>query len=160
MEIENYNYEKNSNTISKEERDAFIDRFKRACRAKGMTVQQLQNMLGKTNAYFRNMGYISPKMAIEVKKHIPDLNIEYINKGEGKMFLDVVTKQEAKEVKASAVPLLPISACGGTLTGFSEGVNIYECEMTTANPFVVGQLCYLNIVLGIVVMPQLYLLNV
>ena len=32
MEIEDYNYEKNSNTISKEERDAFIDRFKRACR--------------------------------------------------------------------------------------------------------------------------------
>ena len=31
MEIEDYNYEKNSNTISKEERDAFIDRFKRAC---------------------------------------------------------------------------------------------------------------------------------
>ena len=58
MKIEDYNYEKNSNTISKEERDAFIDRFKRACRAKGMTVQQLQNMLGKTNAYFRNMGYI------------------------------------------------------------------------------------------------------
>jgi len=44
MEIEDYNYEKNSNTISKEERDAFIDRFKRACRAKGMTVQQLQNI--------------------------------------------------------------------------------------------------------------------
>lgn len=131
MEIEDYNYEKNSNTISKEERDAFIDRFKRACRAKGMTVQQLQNMLGKTNAYFRNMGYISPKMAIEVKKLIPDLNIEYINKGEGKMFLDVLAKQEAKEVKASAIPLLPISARGGTLTGFSEGVNIYECEMIT-----------------------------
>ena len=34
MEIEDYNYETNSNTISKEERDAFIDRFKRACRAK------------------------------------------------------------------------------------------------------------------------------
>ena len=45
MEIEDYNYEKNSNTISKEERDAFIGRFKRACRAKGMTVQQFRTFV-------------------------------------------------------------------------------------------------------------------
>ena len=64
MEIEDYNYEKNSNTISKEERDAFIDRFKRACRAKGMTVQQLhhtwQDILGlplHQNWIFREMLY-------------------------------------------------------------------------------------------------------
>ncbi len=129
MELETYNYEKNSNTITKEERMAFIDRFKKACRAKGLTLQQLQTSLGKTNAYFRNMGYVSPKMAIEVKKLIPDLNIEYINNGVGQMFISPAEVKAEQEKKRTEIPLLPISARGGTLTGFSEGVNLYECEM-------------------------------
>lgn len=128
MDVEAYDYEKNSNTISKEERIAFIDRFKKACRAKGITLQQLQTYLGRTNAYFRNMGYISPKMAIEVKKIIPDLNIEYINKGVGQMFISPAEVKAEAEKKRIEVPLLPISARGGTLAGFSEGVNTYECE--------------------------------
>lgn len=135
MELEDYNYEKNSNTITQEERLAFVDRFKRACRARGMTLQQVQNMLGKSNAYFRNMGYISPKIAVEVKKVIPDLNIEYINKGVGQMFVSQaeVDAEEQKETKkANTIPLLPISARGGTLTGFSEGLNVDDCELITS----------------------------
>lgn len=130
MKVEEFNYEKNSNTITDEERNAFIDRFKRACRARGMSVAYLQGILGKANAYFRNMGYISPKMAVEVKKYIPDLNIEYINKGVGSMFL---TEQEVKDEQAdiekkNTVPLLPIYANGGSLDNFEDAVYPYECE--------------------------------
>lgn len=128
MDLEAYDYERNSNTITKEERMAFIDRFKRACRAKGLTLQQLQTHIGKTNAYFRNMGYISPKMVAAVKKVIPDLNIEYINKGIGEMFVTPMEAREEEERRKYEVPLLPISARGGTLLGFSEGVNVQECE--------------------------------
>lgn len=129
MEIEDYDYSKNSHSITKEERMAFIDRFKRACRSKGMTLQQLQVQLGRTNGYFRNMGYISPKMAVEVKKIMPDLNIEYINKGVGEMFITPDVVKAEMEKKKHQVPLVPIRARGGTLLGFSEGINKFECEM-------------------------------
>lgn len=128
----NYNHEKNSNTISKKEKLAFIERLKMACRAKGTTVQQVQTMLGKTNAYFRNMGYVNAEMGEKLKKIIPDLNLDFINNGEGQMFLTPEqVKKEKKVTDSISVPLIPISARGGTLTGFSEGVSTYECELIT-----------------------------
>lgn len=121
-------YKKNSNTITEAERDAFMDRFKKAARARGYTVASLQSALGRTNAYFRNMGFISPKMSVEIKKYIPDLNVEYINEGVGEPFLSHTDVKRAENAVPDTVPLLPISARGGTLTGFSEEVNAYECE--------------------------------
>lgn len=129
MEIEDYDYSKNSRSMTKEEKMAFLDRFKRACRSKGMTLQQLQVQIGRKNGYFRNMGYISPKMAVEVKKVLPDLNIEYINKGVGEMFITPDVVKAEMEKKKHQVPLIPIRARGGTLLGFSEGVRGYECEL-------------------------------
>lgn len=121
-------YTKNSNTITSEERQAFMDRFKKACRRKGMSVGYLQGVLGKANAYFRNMGYISPKMAAEVKKYIPDLNVEYINTGVGSMFLTLEeTAKEQIETK-KLVSLVPMSSRAGTLLAYTEGLNHIECE--------------------------------
>lgn len=107
---------KNSNTLTAAEKDLFISRLKKACRAKGMTVAYLQATLGKANAYFRNMGYISPRIAPQVKKIIPDLNIDYVNNGIGEMFVPVKSAQN--KGKHSFVPLLPISAHGGTISSF------------------------------------------
>lgn len=87
---------KNSNTITQEERDAFMERFKKACKMKGMTVAYLQKELGKANAYFRNMGYITPVMARQLKQYIPDLNVEYMNTGKGEPF---VTHEEKRTRK-------------------------------------------------------------
>ena len=115
---------KNSNTITQEERDAFMERFKKACKMKGMTVAYLQKELGKANAYFRNMGYITPVMARQLKQYIPDLNVEYMNTGKGEPF---VTHEE-KTDKKDTVPLLPVSAQGGSLNDFVMQVHDYDCE--------------------------------
>lgn len=137
MNTADFELPKNSNTITKEERDAFMDRLKRACRLKGTTVLQLQNMIGKTNAYFRNMGFISPKIKNEVLKYIPDLNIEYINKGIGEMFVtDSIPQNNDKDSeeneggkKYNLVPLLPTTVEAGFLGGISETIMPYECDM-------------------------------
>lgn len=122
-------YRKNSNTITDEERKAFMDRFKTACRRKGMSVGYLQGVLGKANAYFRNMGYISPRMVSEVKKYIPDLNIEYINTGVGSMFLTLEETAEEQVKSKRHVPLVPLSSRVGTLLALSDGLNHKEHEM-------------------------------
>lgn len=114
--------------ISEEERRAFMNRFKMACRNKGMTVAYLQAVLGKANAYFRNMGFISPKMAVEVKKYIPDLNIDYINNGVGSMYLTTAEVEEEHERMRKRIPVVPISARAGTLMAFADGLNREECE--------------------------------
>lgn len=124
METDTKNIKRNSRTITEEERKAFLKRFQRACKHKGITLQQLTVRIGKGHGYFNHMGYLPPQVESAVKKIIPDLNIDFINNGEGDMFIplaeDLAKKRE--------IPLLPISARAGTLTGFSEGVSDYECE--------------------------------
>ena len=61
---------KNSCNITQEERNAFMERFKTVCRQRGTTVAAIQIKLGKANAYFRNMGYISEFIGEEIKEYI------------------------------------------------------------------------------------------
>ncbi len=118
------NPNRNSSTTTPEERSAFLQRFKRACKLKGITLQQLQIRINKGHGYFNHMGRIPDSVIKDVKKIIPDLNIEYINNGIGEMFIPILDEA----VKEKQVPLIPINARAGTLTGFSEGISDYECE--------------------------------
>lgn len=130
MEINDFE-SKNSNNITQEERDAMMERLKNACRSKGITVAWLQLQLGRANAYFRNMGYITPRMALRVKQYIPDLNIDYINNGIGEPFIEEIVANSplAKENSTGCkVKLLPVSSHAGTLSDFSDGVSESECE--------------------------------
>ena len=124
---------KNSCNITQEERNAFMERFKSVCRKRGTTVAALQIKLGKANAYFRNMGYITESIAEEVKQYIPDINIEYVNNGIGEQFIEgiprkMIEKEDKAAPKVKQVPLLSTAAHGGSLIGFDEGDNI-QCEM-------------------------------
>ena len=124
---------KNSCNITQEERNAFMERFKSVCRKRGTTVAAMQIKLGKANAYFRNMGFISESIAEEVKQYIPDINIEYVNNGIGEQFIEgiprkMIEKEDKVAPKAKQVPLLSTAAHGGSLIGFDEGDNI-QCEM-------------------------------
>lgn len=124
---------KNSCNITQEERNAFMERFKSVCRKRGTTVAAIQIKLGKANAYFRNMGFISESIAEEVKQYIPDINIEYVNNGIGEQFIEgiprkMIEKEDKVAPKVKQVPLLSTAAHGGSLIGFDEGNNI-QCEM-------------------------------
>ena len=124
---------KNSCNITQEERNAFMERFKSVCRKRGTTVAAMQIKLGKANAYFRNMGFISESIAEEVKQYIPDINIEYVNNGIGEQFIEgipskMIEKEDKIAPKVKQVPLLSTAAHGGSLIGFDEGDHI-QCEM-------------------------------
>ena len=124
---------KNSCNITQEERNAFMERFKTVCRQRGTTVAAMQIKLGKANAYFRNMGFISESIAEEVKEYIPDINIEYVNNGVGEPFIEGSPRRQISEKgrdggRVKDVPLLSTAAHGGSLIGFDEGNNI-QCEM-------------------------------
>ena len=124
---------KNSCNITQEERNAFMERFKSVCRKRGTTVAAMQIKLGKANAYFRNMGFISESIAEEVKQYIPDINIEYVNNGIGEQFIEgiprkIIGKEDKVAPIVKQVPLLSTAAHGGSLIGFDEGNNI-QCEM-------------------------------
>lgn len=125
---------KTCNSVTQEERDNFVQRLRLACRKKGMTMSYLQVKIGKTGGYFRNMGFISPKIAPSVKEIIPDLNIDYINTGKGEMFFTNGIKK-----KDGIVPVLPVSAQGGTLTSFVENKSFYKYE-TIVTPSVEADL--------------------
>lgn len=131
MEI-NQIAEKNSVNITKEERDAYMERLKVALKKRNTNVASLQLQLGKANAYFRNMGYVTKQMEQRIHEIIPDLNIEYINEGKGEMFLEGVCQKPINN-KASAdntrfVPLLTTAAHGGSLVGFDEQGSVYSYE--------------------------------
>lgn len=80
----------------------------------------------------------------KISEAFPDLNIEWLKSGEGDMVLRKNHNQyrnpeteliEASDVKVDYisndtdyVPLLPIEAMAGTLQGFSEGVDLYNCR--------------------------------
>lgn len=124
---------RNSCNITQEERDAFMERLKSVCRKRGTTVASMQLKLGKANAYFRNMGYITDSIAEEIKVYIPDINIEYVNSGVGEPFIEGIPRKKIVEevrndLKVKQVPLLSTAAHGGSLIGFDEGNNI-QCEM-------------------------------
>ena len=78
---------KNSCNITQEERRAGMERFTPGSRQKDKTEAAIQIKLGKANAYFRNMGYISEFIGEEIKEYIPNINIEYVNEGRGERFV-------------------------------------------------------------------------
>lgn len=138
MEINQF-IEKNSCTITKEERDAFMERLKTALKKRDTNVASLQLQLGKANAYFRNMGYISKQMERKIHEIIPDLNIEYINNGIGEMFIEGLPKKPAVKTElvenTKFVPLLTTAAHGGSLIGFDEQGSTYPYEKVISPVF-------------------------
>lgn len=120
----------NSNSFSDEEKAEFVERMKKVCRGKGMSLVSVQVQMGHSNGYFRNMGFLSEKAASELRKIIPNVNIEYCNFGKGEPFTKI--NNDIADVKK--VPLLPITAHGGSLTDFEETVMGYQCE-NVISPF-------------------------
>lgn len=109
----------------------------------GMNAKQLSDSLGKNrpqwiydilNPNKENVG-ISKNTASLICEKYPHFNESYLLTGEGNMLKnETPPKDERKNATAQAdlVPLIPISAHGGSLDGFTSGVMPYECEMVTS----------------------------
>lgn len=101
--------------------DSFKERFRKFAAEQGLSVSDLQEKLGVSNAYAYNTFRMSPYVAAKLKKLYPYANIDWINDGVGNMILDNIER-----VTNNTVPLLPVSAIGGSLNDFD--VSVTCCE--------------------------------
>lgn len=101
------------------------DRIRKLADAKGMSLAELQTAIGKSNAYFQNTARPSAKVIAAIKEKFPDVNTEWILEGVGTMLIDDANFSRAD---VHYVPLLPVTAQGGSLTEFEAQVKEYDCE--------------------------------
>ena len=114
--------------MTDEETRAFMDRLSQFARANNTSINGITAAIGKSNSYFRNTfqggGYIRKEVWDEIREKIdPLVNPEWIETGRGEMRL-----QPEPDLSGIVVPLLPVSAQGGSLTEFECSVMEYECE--------------------------------
>lgn len=114
--------------MTDEQTKAFLDRFSQFASANNTTVNGITARIGKSNSYFRNTfqqgGYIRREVWDEIREKIdPQVNPEWIERGVGEMRLPVMP-----DISTLLVPLMPVSAQGGSLVEFEESVMDYECE--------------------------------
>lgn len=101
----------------------FKERLRKFAAEQGMSVSELQEKLGVSNAYVYNTCRMSPIIAAKLKKLYPYANIEWINEGIGDMILPYTESRPSP-----TVPLLPVSAIGGALNDFDTSVMCSNCE--------------------------------
>lgn len=91
----------------------------------GMTVAQLQEKLGLSNAYFSNVNKISPRVQVVVRENFPEANIDWLNYERGTMLLNEVPSIQISNIQ---VPLVPTYAIAGRLTDFTSQTSEIDCE--------------------------------
>lgn len=107
-----------------------IDRFDKYMKIKGLNDNKVTidldlsvGTLGKSRKENRDL---SERNIEKILNFYIDLNKTWLLTGEGSMFNDRPTVQEEEE--HILVPLLPISAQGGSLNDFVTSVNVKDCE--------------------------------
>ena len=114
--------------MTDEQTRAFMERLSKFAAANGTTINGLTAAIGRSNSYFRNTyqsgGYIRREVWDDIREKIdPQINPEWIEKGEGEMRLPVTP-----DLSGAMIPLLPVAAQGGSLTDFISTVMEYDCE--------------------------------
>lgn len=115
-----------------------------------MNAKQFSETLGFSRAdgiyhvlKFRNE--ISSNLANVIIEHYPNVSYDWLLKEEGKMLIDPLDKLEKAEFLEEnanlndvnnkyVVPLLPISAMGGTLVGFADNLDPYQTFQRLVSP--------------------------
>lgn len=85
----------------------FKERVAKFAASKGMTTAQLQKELGLSNAHFQNTTSVSPKVGMKFKEKFADVNIEWLNTGNGSMLMG---ERDRVDLSSLQIPLLPLSA--------------------------------------------------
>jgi SOS-response transcriptional repressor LexA len=100
------------------------ERLKFFIRQKNMTIQDFCNRLDVSPTYVNNFrkGF-GHDVEDKVTTLWPDLNLRWLMFGEGEMY--VVSDRQKVGVE---VPLLPVVARAGSLSEWSDGVTMAECE--------------------------------
>lgn len=100
----------------------------------GNNKKAFENEVGLSNGFINNIKMtIHPKSSEKILSKHPEINRDWLLFGEGEMLntkAPAVTKQEDEESDGKLIPLLPLSAEGGSLDGFDNlGVSLPDCEV-------------------------------
>lgn len=107
------------------------DRLTAYLKEKGVNKSEFGRTIGVSSAFVSAIRQsISPENLGKIAAAYPDLNIEWLLTGEGSMTSAENRKADnyAGEDCAHYTYLLPMSAAGGSLSGFSDGARLADCE--------------------------------
>ncbi len=108
------------------------ERLKLFIKSLRISVNKFEVQCGLSSSYVNNIKKPSFEAIDKIKKVYPQLNDEWLLTGEGDMILSI--NKSVAEDATSYVPLVPITATGGPLTDFSDGVTPTNCEQVRS-PF-------------------------
>ena len=108
---------------------AVEEAIKRYLKAHGLTMQDMADRLGVSQqaisgAIRRGIGVNTAKRWSEVF----GFNVEFLTTGSGNLLSGSATTKPQQTQEPDTVPLLPIFAQAGSLTGWSEGIEEAKCE--------------------------------
>ena len=88
---------------------------------------KFENICGLSNGYVSNLRN-SPSVTIlqRILNGFPELNPDWLMKGEGEMLIS-----EKKDSNKDVIPLIPVNAVGGYISGVSDPIMMQDCEMYT-----------------------------
>ena len=111
-------------------------RLEEFIRFKGLATSRFESMCHLSNGYVRNLkNQVGDEKLNNILSAFPELSKVWLLTGEGEMLNNdapVVEqrKQESEENEGKLIPLLPLSAEGGSLDGFDNlGVSLPDCEV-------------------------------
>ena len=112
------------------------DRIRQFISYIGLTVSEFEGKAGLSNGSVSKMGDGTRRTTIDkISNSFPELSKVWLLTGEGEMLTTdapVVEqrKQESEDNEGKLIPLLPLSAEGGSLDGFDNlGVSLPDCEV-------------------------------
>lgn len=116
------------------------ERLKLFISYKGISMRKFEMAACVPVGYVKNIKYtITPDKQEKISSAFPELNLGWLTSGEGNMLRESNVTQTTnipelpkettkKDPQSKIVPLIPISAQGGSLNDFSISVMNYECE--------------------------------
>ena len=111
------------------------DRLKAFAKYKGLGQGKFESKCGLSNGYINNIRQsIQPDKLQKIALQFPDLNTGWLMTGEGEMLKrssdaqKIVAKVPESDAVIYTVPLLPVSAQGGSFNDFVESIKETDCE--------------------------------
>ena len=109
-----------------------IERFDKYMKTKGLNDNKVTNSLGLSIGTLgksrKDNRDLSEKNIEKILNFYTDLNRTWLLTGEGSMFTTEPSLAGFNEMEYTRVPLLPISAQGGSLNDFVVSVSLQDCE--------------------------------
>lgn len=106
------------------------ERLRQYIEYKGVTTQEFEKMADLSNGAVSKMGDNTRTSTLDkISNSFPDLNINWLRMGIGNMLITPAQKPTPKNVvEVEELPLIPISALAGALSGSDMSFMEYECE--------------------------------